>query len=461
MAGASDKARFYLEQSVPELLDLRKKKLFTEQEINAIAKKRSDFEHKLNARGSQPSDYARYAEYEMNLESLRRKRLKRQGLKNMGHAGQRRIFLVLDRATRKFPGDLGLWMQYLDFANKQKANKKLSQVLTGLLRLHPTKPAIWIYAANHALDVKDDMTEARSYMQRGLRFCKHSKNLWLEYTKLEMLHISKIVARSRVLGLNGTRNIVDDANEDMMALPSITALAGGADAPPDESVDRTVLEQLQQTPALSGAIPVAILDAAMQQFNGDCTFGREFFDQVAAFNDVPCMPKILEHIVERLRIADPSSLETLDCFIRKPTLGIPVKSIEFPGALSSLFSRYRSCTDTTSIIHGTCSPPEVRKRLAHSTMYHVLHYLNVEASDDEVSRVIVAMLKAMWTDYAQSITNDNSASLDEIVGLLDTFQSKGLDELATSVSATGLRIWPKDERLLAARDRIMLIKKVQ
>ena len=30
MAGASDKARFYLEQSVPELHELLKKKLFTE-----------------------------------------------------------------------------------------------------------------------------------------------------------------------------------------------------------------------------------------------------------------------------------------------------------------------------------------------------------------------------------------------------------------------------------------------
>jgi len=30
MAGASDKARFYLEQSVPELQDLQRKKIFTE-----------------------------------------------------------------------------------------------------------------------------------------------------------------------------------------------------------------------------------------------------------------------------------------------------------------------------------------------------------------------------------------------------------------------------------------------
>lgn len=36
MAGASDKARFYLEQSVPELQDLQRKKIFTEVPPRAI-----------------------------------------------------------------------------------------------------------------------------------------------------------------------------------------------------------------------------------------------------------------------------------------------------------------------------------------------------------------------------------------------------------------------------------------
>ncbi|KAK4996620.1 U3 snoRNP protein, partial [Cryomyces antarcticus] len=54
MAGASDKARFYLEQSVPELHELERKKIFTKDEITSIASKRSDFEHILNARGSKP-----------------------------------------------------------------------------------------------------------------------------------------------------------------------------------------------------------------------------------------------------------------------------------------------------------------------------------------------------------------------------------------------------------------------
>jgi U3 small nucleolar RNA-associated protein 6 len=62
MAAASDKARFFLEQSVPELKEYERKKIFSPEEISSIARKRSDFEHKVNARGSPASEYARYAE---------------------------------------------------------------------------------------------------------------------------------------------------------------------------------------------------------------------------------------------------------------------------------------------------------------------------------------------------------------------------------------------------------------
>jgi U3 small nucleolar RNA-associated protein 6 len=62
MAAASDKARFYLEQSVPELKEFERKKIFSAEEISKIARQRSDFEHKINARGSTAADYVRYAE---------------------------------------------------------------------------------------------------------------------------------------------------------------------------------------------------------------------------------------------------------------------------------------------------------------------------------------------------------------------------------------------------------------
>ncbi|KAL2014085.1 hypothetical protein VTN00DRAFT_1610 [Thermoascus crustaceus] len=348
MSGASDKARFYLEQSVPELKEYEKKKIFSKDEITAITRKRSDFEHKLNARGAQPSDFARYAEYEMNLDLLRRKRVKRLGIKTPAYTGQRRIFFILERATRKFHGDLGLWIQYIEYARQQKSHKKLSQIFTDVLRLHPTNADLWIYAAKYALDDHADMTLARSYMQRGLRFCKSSKILWIQYAKLEMIYIAKMAARRRILGLDRTREetsapepSIDDPNADMIRLPEITGEDINPTVGKDEEVDQVALQNLNATPALSGAIPMAIFDAAMKQFNNDDALGYDFYDMVAQFEDTPCLRKVLEHIVETLLATSPNSYRTRISHIKVPTAGINISSPEFPRALGTSLSRLK------------------------------------------------------------------------------------------------------------------------
>jgi U3 small nucleolar RNA-associated protein 6 len=68
---------FRLEQSLPELQDLLQKELFTPPEIKQIIKKRTEHEHILLRRSAKKSDYLRYVAYELNLESLRQKRCRR------------------------------------------------------------------------------------------------------------------------------------------------------------------------------------------------------------------------------------------------------------------------------------------------------------------------------------------------------------------------------------------------
>lgn len=291
----------------------------------------------------------RYAQYEMNLDVLRRKRVKRLGVKGAGFNGQRRIFFILDRATRKFHGDIGLWVQYIEYARQQKAFKKLSSIFTDALRLHPTNADLWIYAAQYALDDHADMTEARSHMQRGLRFCKSSKQLWVHYGKLELIYIAKLVARRRILGLDGRVEPstqqeeagFDDADADMIALPKLT----GEDVNPSEGdkngVDNEALQNLASTPALSGAIPIAIFDTAMKHFNDDDRFGEEYYNMVNEFGDLPCLRKVLEHIVEAMRETKPQSYRTHICYTKVPIAGIPVTSPEFPPALGVSLSRLR------------------------------------------------------------------------------------------------------------------------
>jgi U3 small nucleolar RNA-associated protein 6 len=357
MAGASDKARFYLEQQVPELREWERREIFTKPEITAIASKRSDFEHILNARGSTPSDYARYAEYEMNLDTLRKKRVKRKGVKTTAYTGQRRIFNILERAVRKFHGDLGLWMQYIEFARSQKANKKLGKLLTEVLRMHPAKAEVWIYAARYAVDVQADVQAARGYLQRGLRFNQRSRAMYLEYARLEMGYVAKISARRRILGLEPGKEIQKKVEStslgeeaDMIALPSLTPedLARETGEGDDEMSLNAPKNDPTLTPALSGAIPLAIFDAAMKQFDSASDLAEQFFAMFAVFTNVSVQPRILQHVIDNMLTISPTSSCTSSCVCRRPTIGVPINDPSFPAALGKALKEIRAALAESS-----------------------------------------------------------------------------------------------------------------
>lgn len=347
MSGASDKARFYLEQSVPELKEDERKKIFTTDEITAIAKKRSEFEHKINARGSAPTDYTRYAEFEINVDALRRKRVKRLNIKSPAHNAQRRIFFVFDRGTRKFPGDLGLWMQSIEFAKRQKAYKKMTQILTNALRLHPMKSDLWTWAAQYAMEENGDMTEARSYMQRGLRFCKNSRALWLEYAKLELIYIAKIAARRRILGIREEdarpAPEEDDFDADVMRLPAVTAEDVNPKSAGHEDIDEAALKTLDSTPAMTGAIPMAVFDAALSQFENDPALGLEFYEMIADFDQLPCLRCLLKHVDDHMQRHATQSWQTHVCHIRYAIDGVDLASTESPAAVGIFVDRLKRC----------------------------------------------------------------------------------------------------------------------
>ncbi|KAI9731970.1 MAG: U3 snoRNP protein [Cirrosporium novae-zelandiae] len=441
MAGASDKARFYLEQSVPELQEYERKGIFSKKEITSIAKKRSDFEHKLNSRGgSRPSDYARYVEYEINLEALRKKRTRRLGIKHGGgRGGPRRIFFIFDRGTQKFQGDISLWFNYLEYARKEKAYKKLSQILTNVLRLHPKDPALWIWASQYVFQDQADMSEARSYMQRGLRFCQSSSKLWLEYAKLEMIYITKITARQQILGLTEAQKkgpeilTPDNLDADIVVLPQVTAEDVNPSLATNNSADQVALQNLDATPALSGAIPLAIFDAGMKQFQNDDVLGLAFFDMFSEFENVPCLQKLLQHVVEYLLTTSPKRPSTKYCYIRQPTIGVQVDSPEFAVALGSSLSKLKEQRENS----------QQPWKFAQLVISWLTSYLQIESLDQGLRKVIMVTLqriakdlesletdtKVTWSDYTTVISTVNKAKLDTIAKTLAEKRSKRFDGL--------------------------------
>lgn len=84
-------------------------------------------------------DFMRYVEYELNLESLRALRTKRvegggnlQSKKKKSKKGKaatadfccvRLVRWIFDRAVMKFPGDVDIWLHYIEFAARQGQSK--------------------------------------------------------------------------------------------------------------------------------------------------------------------------------------------------------------------------------------------------------------------------------------------------------------------------------------------------
>ncbi|KAF2851241.1 hepatocellular carcinoma-associated antigen 66 [Plenodomus tracheiphilus IPT5] len=437
MAGASDKARFYLEQSATELNELERKKIFTRDEIRSIAAKRSDFEHIINARGSHPSDYMRYIEFEKNIDALRRKRIKRLGIRYKGQ-GQRSIYFLYNRATRKFSGDLSLWMQYIDFARKDKAYKRLNDIFTSVARLHPTKPDIWILAANYFMDTQADITNARSYMQRGLRFCKTSELLWLEYAKLETIYVGKIAGRRKILGLDIDRTkpqAGEDDDEDMIALPQITAEDVNPSLKQDDGVDEVALQNLASAPILTGAIPLAVFDSAMKQFQGKPRVAEAFFGMFTEFEQVSCMPRILEHVLDYLQQNASQAVETAICRFRMQLFGRNPAEPDFPAALGDALDLISSIVQQY---------PSEAVRVSEIAVRRLLSYSNRLPADADPA--LERAIRVTLRKYVRAL-EDGEGTGDKVTSLAKALQQEGKRQEAETLIRSSIKQWAANEEL--------------
>jgi len=324
--------------------------------VSSITKKRSDFEHVLSSRESKPEHYVRYLEFEISLDSLKRKRRKRLAVKHISYNGQRRIFFIFERATRKFPGDMDLWTRYLDYARDQTAHKRVGKIFTTVLRLHPTNAELWIQAARHAS--QDDVPAARSYLQRGIRFCPKERRLWLELMSLEMLFIAKTTEKLRMLGANGQA----DATKGESATNALSAMAS--------------------TPALTGGIPIAVFDAAMKEFNNDVVLAEDMFDLVAEFSSLDICSRILRHVLKFLDERARSN----GCSFKFTLLGVDPLSVEYPTALRTSIQSYRSFLASTS-------DADHQVRLAQRVLSTFLPLSLVEETLPDLLEVVNAIIK--------------------------------------------------------------------
>ena len=250
-------------------------------------------------------------------------------------------------------------MSYLEYARQAKSTKKFKSILTSVIRLHPTKSELWLYAARWTLESEADMNGARSYMQRGTRFCTAHRNLWIEYAKLEMIYLAKIEMRRKIMGLDidtskhatETEEIDDDpgfaTSENMIAIPDFDSDSLQPSMIEGITVDSDAAKDPMTTPALNGAIPLAIFDAAWKQPFFCPSVAEDFFDMFTSFSQVRCLPKILQHVLDSMIAAFPADPSTCNCFVKQLLAGIDASSPEFPMAIGGALDRLKESMERT------------------------------------------------------------------------------------------------------------------
>ena len=123
---------------------------------------------------------------------------------------------------------------------------------------------------------------------------------------------------------------------------------------PKKVFSSEVKTQLQNNPALDGAIPSAIFDISRKQAFFSPTVAEQFFDVVAEFNSTTAAgPKILQHVLDAMHETFPGSVETCFCSIRHPVAGVSPFTADFPRGLREVFARLQptveACSDTAAL----------------------------------------------------------------------------------------------------------------
>lgn len=259
-----ERVQYSLERSLPQLKLLDEHAILSKEELRSVTSQRQDFEARLIRRQAEKADFVRYLDFESDLNSLivlrarerareaaervragdedaRSRLLPRTFFAKQSASYSAQCVAIFERLVRKFRWDVDAWIRYLSWAKGRKMRVVAGRVYARALALHPSRPDLWLSAADYELNSHADTTAARALLQRGLRMnslvdaqAEESRGLkrarthsgartarepgalrwqltdyeqdvlrlWVEYMRMELVFVERLRRRWRVLGLD-------------------------------------------------------------------------------------------------------------------------------------------------------------------------------------------------------------------------------------------------------------------
>lgn len=231
-------------------------------------------------------------------------------------------------------------------------------------------------------------------------------------------------------GINKTvQEEVDD--EDMMRLPQVTE----EDINPDlqeSGIDEEALQKLENTPAITGAIPIAIITAAFKKFNNDPRLGEQFFDMVADFEQTSAFHTILNHIITSMLESKPDAIETISCHLRSSLIGITPDEPSFPAAIGESLRLARQ---------SMARLPLLKAQIAERTIPVLLPYALDRQIDSDIQRVLSSSLRS----FVREIGNP-----ERVADLVENLVEHEEQDQARRLLETSIKINGSHARLMQA-----------
>ncbi|KAJ3268890.1 U3 snoRNP protein [Terramyces sp. JEL0728] len=361
----ADDVQYHLEKMLPEIQDLQERQVFTPVELKQIVKKRTDFEYQIHRKIVKKQDYLRYIEFEMNLEKLRKKRKLKYNLDNeetgitlSDYSIVKRIHSLYQQALKRFKGDVHLWTQYFEWSLLQKSFKTLGKQFATAIALHPAKSIFWIMAAKYEYEENSNMTSARVLLQRALRINPHEQKIWLEYFKLELLWIQKLLDRRRILFKEG-----GDIGEQTKQTDSVEVGTIEGEQDKAEIIDQVLLHSKQdgtnemmqkeltpmQQALVNLLIPKSIYKNAIRAIP-DLEFRLKFIKVYLLF-DVDSN-EARKEIYEGVMTDFPKNVQAADVWCKKSLDGLDIEDPEYPVAVSKTVAAYNDLAKTMPKLWG-------------------------------------------------------------------------------------------------------------
>ncbi|CAH8543445.1 unnamed protein product [Heterobilharzia americana] len=181
-----------LEDSVGEILHIRKAKLFSKLEVNEIVRKRRYHEYALQKRNKRIIDYDAYISTELTIIKLLR--FRRQIAEDSRYVDkiEKSIISRLIRLHRqlcyRFQSHIDLWMRFIHFCKIIGRHLSVVRIWNNVLQIHGrTDPRLWIAAAAYHLHHgvrAEARADLRSFTKQKNELLQARKRLRSEYSVL-------------------------------------------------------------------------------------------------------------------------------------------------------------------------------------------------------------------------------------------------------------------------------------